>query len=163
MSGLLEFKGGSAQFGRGFGCCVVVWAFSACSDSNSSATESLTAAVAGACDAGAVEQCDGIDNDCDDAVDEGFLDNDSDGLADCVDPDDDNDDEPDATDPCPLIANTSDCGGDADRDGIPDGEESLIARFDPNLGGPGTPELCDGRDNDGDNLIDEDTGCAVCE
>ena len=93
MSGLLEFRGGLAQFRRGLSCCVVVWAVSACSDSNSNTTDTF----------------------------------------------------------------------DADRDGIPDGEESLIARFDPNLGGPGTPELCDGRDNDGDNLVDEDTGCAACE
>ncbi len=37
------------------------------------------------------EICDGIDNDGDGQIDEGFLDTDGDGQADCVDPDDDND------------------------------------------------------------------------
>jgi hypothetical protein len=37
------------------------------------------------------EICDGIDNDLNDGIDEGFTNTDSDGMADCVDPDDDND------------------------------------------------------------------------
>ena len=48
------------------------------------------------------EVCDGIDNDCDPQVDEGFANLDGDSQADCVDPDDDNDGDPDANDCAPL-------------------------------------------------------------
>jgi len=48
------------------------------------------------------EVCDGADNNCNSAIDEGFLDSDSDDLANCVDPDDDNDFAPDPSDCAPL-------------------------------------------------------------
>jgi len=48
------------------------------------------------------EICDGLDNDCDQVVDNGFPDTDSDGLADCIDPDDDNDSVADVSDCAPL-------------------------------------------------------------
>jgi len=48
------------------------------------------------------EVCDGLDNNCNNAVDEGFIDTDFDGLADCVDPDDDNDGALDGVDCAPL-------------------------------------------------------------
>lgn len=51
-----------------------------------------------------LEECDGLDNNCEGSVDEGFDDSDDDGLADCVDPDDDNDGDPDETDCGPLDA-----------------------------------------------------------
>ena len=71
----------------------------------------------------ATEICDGIDNDLDGDIDEGFTDTDSDGIADCVDPDDDN-------------------------DGFSDADE-IAAGSDP-LNAASTPEVCDGVDNDGD-------------
>jgi len=51
-----------------------------------------------------LEKCDGADNDCDGAVDEGFDDSDDDGLKDCVDMDDDNDGDPDEADCAPTDA-----------------------------------------------------------
>jgi len=66
---------------------------------------------------GALEACDGIDNDCDTDVDEGFVDSDGDGLADCMDPDDDNDGVPDSEDAFPLDPSES---VDTDGDGIGD-------------------------------------------
>jgi hypothetical protein len=91
------------------------------------------------------EICDGIDNDLNDGIDEGFTNTDSDGMADCVDPDDDNDEltdeqevvigtdplDPDtdddavgdASDICPLEDAT---GFDADEDGCIDSLNGLL-------------------------------------
>jgi len=67
------------------------------------------------------EVCNGEDDDCDGATDEGLPDNDGDGIADCVDDDDDNDGDPDVTDCAPLDAAigataTEACGDDVDQD-----------------------------------------------
>lgn len=53
---------------------------------------------------GASEVCDGLDNDCNTIVDDGFPDTDLDGMKDCVDPDDDNDTVADGADCAPLDA-----------------------------------------------------------
>ncbi|MEC7947045.1 MAG: MopE-related protein, partial [Myxococcota bacterium] len=100
---------------------------------------------------GAPELCDGVDNDCDEIVDEDappdndwYLDVDGDGFG----------------DPATL---TRSCGGpdDAVQDGS-DCDDDDAAVY------PGAPELCDGADQDCDGLItgevDEDgDGYAPCE
>ncbi len=65
-----------------------------------------------------IEVCDGIDNNCNGEVDEGFPNTDGDILADCIDEDDDNDAIEDVKDNCPLVANHDQL--DTDGDGIGD-------------------------------------------
>ncbi len=67
---------------------------------------------------GALELCDGKDNNCDGLVDQGFSDCDDDTLADCVDPDDDNDGVDNANDNCRCYFN--DLQQDNDFDGMGD-------------------------------------------
>ena len=78
------------------------------------------------------EECDGLDNDGDGIVDEGF-DSDGDGIADCYD-----------TEECDGLDNDGDGivdeGFDSDGDGIADCYDT---------------EECDGLDNDGDGIVDE--------
>jgi hypothetical protein len=119
----------------------------------------------------AAETCDGIDNDCDNSIDEGFTNSDTDPLADCVDTDDDNDGVPDPSDNCPTVPNPDQldsdkdgqgnlCDGDADGDGTPDPLDC-----DPKDPGayPGAEEKCNGKDDDCDGLKDEPgaTGCGI--
>jgi hypothetical protein len=83
---------------------------------------------------GRLESCDGIDNNCNGLVDEGFGDGDGDGTADCVDHEE-----------CDGLDNDGDGAvdegfGDADGDGTVDCLDH---------------EDCDGVDNDGDGVVDE--------
>ncbi|TNF24043.1 MAG: hypothetical protein EP329_25995 [Deltaproteobacteria bacterium] len=65
------------------------------------------------------ETCDGLDNNCNGATDEGFVNTDGDALADCVDLDDDNDlVDDDFPDNCPLVYNPDQ--HDGDEDGVGD-------------------------------------------
>jgi DNA/RNA endonuclease G (NUC1) len=79
------------------------------------------------------EVCDGVDNDLNEGVDEGFVDTDHDGLHDCVDTDDDGDGILDANDNCPLTFNPNQA--DFDHDGIGD-------VCDPAQGPPQNKEQC---------------------
>jgi hypothetical protein len=91
---------------------------------------------------GAVERCDGIDNNCDGQVDEGatavfYEDSDADGFG----------DDARATEACAapegFVASAGDC------------DDANPAVF------PSAAEACDGLDNDCDGSIDEDVGTVV--
>lgn len=118
----------------------------------------------------AVEFCDGLDNNCNNQIDESFPDSDQDGLADCLDDDDDNDGIPDMQDNCPQVANGPQvdtdkdlvgdaCDDDDDNDGEPD--EADCKPKDPAVNHFAV-EVCNGVDDDCDSLIDEENGMG-CE
>lgn len=72
----------------------------------------------------AEETCNGLDDNGDGRIDEGFPDHDQDGIADCVDNDDDNDGIPDGQDNCPFTFNPDQA--DLNANGIGDACESPV-------------------------------------
>ena len=82
----------------------------------------------------APERCNGLDDNCNVRVDEGFADGDSDGIADCID-----------AESCDGLDNDGDGGVD---EGMPDTDGDGIADC-------ADAEGCDGLDNDGDGSADE--------
>ena len=112
------------------------------------------------------DDCDGIDNDCDGEVDEGYGDTDGDGTADCVDTEEcdglDNDGDGDVDEEQSDVDGDGTCD-DIDTeecDGIDNTGDGLVDEGFPDTDGDGTAdcvdtEECDGLDNDGDGSVDE--------
>jgi hypothetical protein len=110
------------------------------------------------------ELCNGMDDNCNDEIDEGFLDSNGDGTKDCMEPDSDGDAVFDYEDNCPNKANPGQqdydqdglgdkCDDDDDADGTPDVDD--CAPLDADIY-PGAIELCNGKDDDCDGEIDEE-------
>lgn len=116
------------------------------------------------------ELCNGIDDNCDEVVDEGLADNDEDGQADCVDPDDDDDGLSDDADNCPFVGNAEQldfdeddlgdaCDEDDDNDQTNDDED--CSPFDAAVF-PGNNEECNGKDSDCNGIVDDGLGETTC-
>ncbi len=123
---------------------------------------------------GADEACNGLDDDCDGAVDEGFPDQDGDLLADCVDGDKDGDGVANDGDNCPLTPNAGQedqdqdglgdaCDADKDGDGVPGNLDNCPELFNPaqtDTDGDGLGNLCD-PDMDGDGVLNDGDNCPL--
>ncbi len=133
-----------------------VWSSSEDSDGDGDPDIFDCAATNSAIYHGAVEVCDGLDNNCNLSVDEGFVDTDGDAIANCVDPDDDGDGVLDGADNCPTTANVGQgdldgdslgdsCDPDKDGDGVANGDDNCpaVANADQaDADGDGVGDLC---------------------
>ncbi|HEU5181730.1 MAG TPA: putative metal-binding motif-containing protein, partial [Candidatus Polarisedimenticolia bacterium] len=107
---------------------------------------------------GATDVCNGVDDDCDNAVDEGMPDADGDGFDACADC---NDAAPSVHPGAVEVCNAVDdnCSGTADE-GFPDSDADGSADcadcqdFDPSIY-PGAAEVCNQIDDNCNELIDE--------
>ena len=123
----------------------------------------------------AVEACNGIDDDCDDALPDDELDDDGDGAMVCDGDCDDGDPSsyPEAAELCDGLDN--DCDGevdeDVDEDGDGDGYNACQGDCDDgdDTVHPGAAEVCNGVDDDCDGALPADEadadgdGWALCE
>ena len=112
----------------------------------------------------AVESCNGRDDNCDGATDEGF-DGDADGFTSCGGDCDDSDAarSPGATETCDGIDNDCDLEVDEGLDGDGDGYTACSDPADCNDADPsvmpGGEEVCNGRDDNCDGVVDEELDC----
>jgi hypothetical protein len=120
------------------------------------------------------EVCNGVDDDCDGEIDEGFPDENESGVADCVEEDFDFDGIPDEFDNCPKVANSDQldldqdtignlCDDDIDGDKIiNDGdncpESANFPQDDTDEDGIG--DACD-PDDDNDEVLDGTDNCPI--
>ena len=120
---------------------------------------------------GAEEICNGIDDNCDEQVDEGFEDVNGNGIADCLELDDDDlDGVPDDEDNCPFVPNPDQenydgdadgdvCDADDDNDGSPDVEDCEPMNVEIS---PLVQESCNGIDDNCNLEIDDGIGLSTC-
>ena len=106
----------------------------------------------------AIEECDGVDNDCDAQIDEGYPDSDNDGLADCIDLDDDNDGSLDEQDCEPLNKNVYP-GAPEQCDCVDNNCNGVVDEGYPDSDGDGNSDCCDPGDDDGDGVWDGTDNC----
>jgi hypothetical protein len=117
---------------------------------------------------GGEELCNGVDDNGNGQIDEGYPDTDQDGIADCVDPeeicdgrDNDNDGVIDDGFPDTDLDGIADCVDREECDGLDNDGDGVIddgfpdSDFDGIADCVDRPEVCDGVDNDGNGLIDE--------
>lgn len=114
---------------------------------------------------GAIEACDGIDNDCDGSLSAEETDDDGDGFNECADGDCDDGDaaiHPGQLETCNGIDDDCDSGTVEDEDGDGDGFSACDGDCDDTdpAAGPQAVETCDGADDDCDGEVDE--GCVDC-
>ena len=116
--------------------------------------------------AGAIEICDGVDNDCDGNIPADETDDDGDGMAECDGDCDDTDTDTyaGATEICDGVDN--DCDGNIPADEVDgDGDGYLICEGDCDDGNaavyPGATEMCNGIDDDCNGSTDDNAADAV--
>jgi len=105
----------------------------------------------------AVEVCDGVDNDCNEVIDD-TVDDDGDGVFACDDCDDDDPiNFPDNVEVCDEQDNNCDESIDEGFDADSDGYVSCVDDCDDDDAGvnPGASELCNGIDENCDGVVDE--------
>ncbi len=107
------------------------------------------------------ELCNGIDDDCDLLVDEGFPDTDGDKLADCIDGDDDNDGAEDEDD-CAPIDDDIYPGADESCNSLDDDCDEEVDEDFPDTDGDGAADCVD-DDADGDTIADSEDNCPTTE
>ena len=112
--------------------------------------------------AGQAEVCDGVDQNCNGAADDGFPDLDKDGLADCIDPDLDNDGVANGEDNCPKVGNSNQadsdddgvgnaCDSDDDNDDVADASDNCPTVANPSQTDTDNDTVGDACDPDDDN------------
>jgi len=107
----------------------------------------------------APEDCNGVDDNCNGTLDEGFADGDGDQVADCVDEDDDNDGDPDTADCAPLDPSIYH-GAPEPCDGVDNNCNKEVDEGELDTDNDGVPDCAD-EDDDNDGVLDPNDNCQI--